>query len=68
MLLGHAQGLRSPGVVVVVVVRRSWVRHNKVKKLSQAMAHLPDQMFDTNLIVTPYLDGYGTQVCYDSLY
>ncbi len=41
----------------------SWVRHNKGKKLMQALAGIVDHTFDKRDILVQYLEDYGTQVC-----
>jgi hypothetical protein len=40
----------------------SWVRHNKVKKLTEALKTLPNATFDPRDVAIPYLEGFGTQV------
>ena len=39
----------------------SWVRHNKGKLLSEALAAIPDGKFDPSLLKAAFLPGYGTQ-------
>lgn len=39
----------------------SWVRHNKGRLISEALAAIPDGKFDESLIKAQYVSGYGTQ-------
>jgi CheY-like chemotaxis protein/pimeloyl-ACP methyl ester carboxylesterase len=39
----------------------SWIRHDKMKQLSDALVVLPDVGFDNRMVTTPYINNVGTE-------